>query len=186
MRIANIVNQTRIYGPGWRTAVWVQGCNLACKGCWNKSLWPSEGGEDWDSEDLIIRLLSIETEGVTFLGGEPLQQAESLLPILKALREMGRSVFLYSGYDREELDEVQLACVEQADIVVLGRYIEELRDTGLRWRGSSNQKVEFLTNRYNLADMDGEASEFEVHLDSEGGASIIGYPPKEILHLFDE
>ena len=113
-------------------------------------------------------LTATDCEGVTFLGGEPLQQAEALLPLLKDLRAVGESIFIYSGYNREELDETQLACVEQADIVVLGRYVQELRNTNLRWRGSSNQVVEFLTDRYSEADMNGEASEYEVHIHADG------------------
>ena len=58
MRIADIVNRTGIYGPGWRTAVWVQGCSLACKGCWNMELWPTKGGEDMDHDTLLERLMA--------------------------------------------------------------------------------------------------------------------------------
>ena len=180
MRVANIVNRTQIYGPGWRTAVWLQGCNLGCKGCWNQELWPIEGGEEIDPEELLIRLMSIDTEGVTFLGGEPLQQADSLLKVIQGLREVGRSIFLYSGYERHELNEIQVACVEESDIVVLGRYVEELRDIGLRWRGSSNQKVEFLTDRYSPKDMGDEVNQFEIHIDENGKTVVIGYPPENI------
>lgn len=181
MRIADIVNRTGIYGPGWRTAVWVQGCSLACKGCWNMELWPTKGGEDMDHDTLLERLMAAETEGVTFLGGEPLQQAEALLPLLQDLRMVGKSIFLYSGYTREEMDETQRACLDLADIAVLGRYVEEERDTTLRWRGSRNQEVEFLTGRYGPEDMDGEATEVEYHVGRDGMIRVVGYP--DLVHL---
>jgi len=185
LRIDSIVKHTRIYGPGWRSAVWLQGCTLACKGCWNKELWPSKGGELRTRDELLSELLSAtKSEGVTFLGGEPLQQAEALLPLLQDLKAVGKSIFIYSGYERHELDEHQLACLELADIVVLGRYIEELRDTNLRWRGSRNQKVEFLTERYSEADKHGEASEYEVHIHPDGTSTVLGYPPKDPESLF--
>ena len=185
LNVGGIVKRTRIYGPGWRSAVWLQGCTLACKGCWNTELWPTKGGTLTSQEDMLAELLTAtDCEGVTFLGGEPLQQAEALLPLLKDLRAVGKSIFIYSGYNREELDETQLACVEQADIVVLGRYVQELRNTNLRWRGSSNQVVEFLTDRYSEADMNGEASEYEVHIHADGSTMVLGYPPTDPESLY--
>ena len=105
-------------------------------------------------------------------GGEPLQQAEALLPLLKDLRAVGKSIFIYSGATGENPARTQLACVEQADIVVLGRYVQELRNTNLRWRGSSNQVVEFLTDRYSEADMNGEAEYEYIHAD--GSTMVLG------------
>jgi anaerobic ribonucleoside-triphosphate reductase activating protein len=185
LRIHSLVLHTRIYGPGLRSAVWFQGCDLACEGCWNKELWPAKGGELREHEDILTELISAsKTEGVTFLGGEPLQQAEALLPLLKDLKAIGKSIFLYSGYNRNELNEIQKACVDLADIVVLGRYVESERDTNLRWRGSKNQTVEFQTERYSEVDKNGEASEYEVHIKSDGSSLLLGYPPDAIRSFF--
>tara|TARA_B100002051_G_C16738179_1_gene642580 strand:+ start:729 stop:1334 length:606 start_codon:yes stop_codon:yes gene_type:complete len=181
LRIDNIVEKTRIYGPGWRTAIWVKGCTLACEGCWNQDLWPHEGGTLWNQDDLLTHLLSIKTEGVTFLGGEPLQQPKALLPVLQGLKQEGRSIFIYSGYDEEEMNSSQKACLELADIAVLGRYVQELRNTNLKWRGSENQTVEFRSNRYDESDMGGEANQFEVHISKDGHVKIIGYPDDETI-----
>ena len=150
------------------------------------NLWPRRGGGEMSHDDLLERLMAIDTEGVTFLGGEPLQQAESLLPLLRDLKFVGKSIFLYSGYDREEMDDIQRACLDLADIAVLGRYIEAERDTTLRWRGSRNQAVEFLTDRYGPDDMNGEATEVEYHIGKDGLVRVIGYPDLEDLEtLFD-
>ena len=179
IRVARVLDRTRIYGPGWRTAIWVQGCSLACPGCWNKELWPKRGGVDMPIEELSERIISNEfTEGVTLLGGEPLQQAESLLPLLRAVRDAGKSVFLYTGYELEELDDAQSECVGLADIAVTGRYLEEQRDLHLTWRGSSNQQVRFLTDRYPPDAMGEEVREVEVHIKKDGSMAVFGYPDK--------
>ncbi len=180
IRVAAIVDRTAIYGPGWRTAIWVQGCSLACKGCWNTSMWTKKGGEEYSAEDLVERILAADTQGVTFLGGEPLEKKKNLLPLLSDLKVTGKTIFIYSGFEFEELNDLQKECLEFADIAVLGRYIEALRDTSLRWRGSSNQTVQFLSERYSEVDMDGEASEFEVHIESDGTFRIMGYPPNNL------
>lgn len=177
IRVSRVLDRTGILGPGWRTAIWVQGCSLACPGCWSKDLWPRKGGSEMTVGQLAERIVSNEdTEGVTVLGGEPLQQAESLLPLLRAVRDAGKSVFLYTGYELEELDDVQSACMELADIAVTGRYLEEERDLFLTWRGSSNQQVRFLTERYSPEVMNEEAREVEVHLGKDGSIAVYGYP----------
>lgn len=181
LRVANIVARSKIYGPGWRTVIWFQGCTLACKGCWNKDLWPKVGGESWEVDELLNHLLEIDTEGVTFLGGEPLEQAEPLATLMSGLKKQGRSIFLYSGFNVNELNEAMLRCYNLSDIAVMGRYVESLRNTNLRWRGSSNQIIEFNSETYTENDLDGEASEYEIHIDENGHYSIVGYPPQEVL-----
>jgi len=177
IRVARVLDKTTIFGPGWRTAIWVQGCNLACPGCWNKDLWPKKGGEDMPIKKLYERIISNElTEGITLLGGEPLQQADTLLPFLKLIKNAGKSIFLYTGYELKELDDLQLECIKLADIVVSGRYIEEKRDLNLTWRGSSNQKVEFLSDRYSSDDMGKGVRELEIHIKKDGSIGVFGYP----------
>lgn len=177
IRVARVLDKTQIYGPGWRTAIWVQGCNLACSGCWNKDLWPKKGGEDMPIKKLYDRIISNELiEGITILGGEPLQQADTLLPFLNLIKKAKKTIFLYTGYEYEELDEVQSKCIELADIVVSGRYEEEKRDLHLKWRGSSNQKVDFLSERYSPEDMGEEVRELEVHIKKDGSLAVFGYP----------
>ena len=122
-------------------------------------------------------------EGVTLLGGEPLEQSDAIFVLLNRINDLGLSIFLYSGFEENELNEKQRSCVEISDIVVLGRYVEELRDTTLRWRGSSNQSLHFPSNRY--ADMEfEEQNEVEVRLDEDGTIQIIGYPDIDFVSEF--
>jgi len=180
--LAQMVEQTDIYGPGIRSAIWVQGCTLACKGCWNTQMWPKKGGENHSVVELHNLLMNVEgNEGITLLGGEPLQQSEAVLELIKLQKAAGRTVMLYSGYEPEELDLVQQECVDNSDIVILGRYKEELRNTKLRWRGSENQVLYSPTGRYTVEDFPDGETEISVHIDGDGKLLITGYPDLEFM-----
>mgnify|MGYP001262700046 FL=1 len=79
-----------------------------------------------------------------------------------------------------ELSGEALQCIEESDIVVCGRYIDELRDTNLRWRGSSNQQVLFPSSRYEDYEFI-EDNEVQITLNEDGTLSILGYPDNELL-----
>lgn len=180
LSIGQIESSCTIYGPNSRTVVWVQGCSLGCKGCWNKDLWTKFGGELVSVDSIIEMAILQGDEGLTILGGEPLQQPHAVLELIKRARAKDLGVFLYTGYELEELEGASLECFEQSDIVVSGRYVDELRDTNLRWRGSSNQKVTFPTSRYEDYNFI-EDNEVQVTLNEDGTLSILGYPDKELL-----
>nr|AIF08112.1 anaerobic ribonucleoside-triphosphate reductase activating protein (nrdG) [uncultured marine group II/III euryarchaeote KM3_26_H05] len=181
LRIASIEEQSSIYGPGLRFVIWVQGCTLACKGCWNTSFWPKKGGYDRTVESLVKQIIETEQiEGITILGGEPLEQAEAVHELLQLVKEAGLSTFLYSGFENHELNGIQQACIKASDIVVLGRYIEEKRDVNLRWRGSSNQIIEFPSERYRGIQFE-ERGECEVILEDDGSIRVLGYPDPELI-----
>jgi len=177
LKIGHIEPNAHIYGPGQRFAIWVQGCTLGCKGCWNQQFWSTNNGYEKSIGQLIGEIQSIPgTEGITLLGGEPLQQAEGVLNLIQKCQELGYTVFLYTGYEIREFDEVMQNCFESSDIVITGRYVQSRRDTSLRWRGSTNQIVHFPTERYRDFDFD-ETRELEIHI-KDGGMIIYGYPTK--------
>ena len=187
LRLFGIEDYAFIYGPGTRYVIWVQGCTLACKGCWNKETWNAKGG-DWKSNEWILEQIKAtpDLEGVTFLGGEPLQQADALLPLIQQIRELELSIFLYTGYRPEEFDETMQACFDLSDIAVTGRYIEEQRNTGLRWRGSENQVIHFNTERYEDFELE-DGTDVEVTIDHDTGqVTVLGYPDQEILQEIEE
>jgi anaerobic ribonucleoside-triphosphate reductase activating protein len=184
--VAEMVHNSEIYGPGTRTVIWVQGCTLACKGCWNQDIWPSEGGVRQKVDVLIETILHHGDSGITLMGGEPLQQSDSILQLIQMARQHNLSIMLYSGYEEKELDEVQLRCVDLSDIVILGRYVDRLRDTTLRWRGSSNQSVRYPTERHR-SELRREEHSVEIHMDENGRLKILGYPEKELVNrLIDD
>lgn len=133
--------------------------------------------------DDILELLdrAMPLEGVTFSGGEPFVQASGLLQLAEAVRERGLSLMAFTGYEIEELSASdQRRLLGLLDIVVTGRFVASLKRTDLRWRGSSNQRVHFLSERYR-ADVQGDAAAVEVTLDGRGGVRVTGFPPVSLL-----
>ena len=123
-----------------------------------------------------------DIEGITLLGGEPLQQAKASLELIKGAKSLGLSVFLYTGYEPSEFDETMLACFNMSDIAVTGRYVQELRDTGLRWRGSQNQQVHFISDLYNES-MLSEQTEVEFQIHPNGRVVAVGYSDSYLLSV---
>jgi anaerobic ribonucleoside-triphosphate reductase activating protein len=133
--------------------------------------------------DDILELLdrAMPIEGVTFSGGEPFVQASGLLQLAEAVRERGLSLIAFTGYEIEELTAPdQRRLLGLLDIVVTGRFVASLKSTDLRWRGSSNQRVHFLSERYR-ADVEDDAAAVEVTLDGRGGIRVTGFPTSELL-----
>ncbi|MDB2637050.1 radical SAM protein [Candidatus Poseidonia alphae] len=169
------LDRSEIYGPGLRAVFWTQGCNLACKGCWNTQYWSKKGGNTILVSRLLEELDSINgIEGITLLGGEPLQQAEASLQLIKGCKEKGLTVFLYTGYEPNEFDANMQQCFDLCDIAVTGRFVQELRDTTLRWRGSRNQQVHFISNAYDDSVLK-EQTEVECHILPNGEIRMVGY-----------
>jgi len=179
MWIGHRSEHSAIYGPGIRYVIWTQGCNLACEGCWNKQFWP-KGGTPATITDLVKEIRQVKgIEGITILGGEPLQQANASLELIRSVKALGLTVFMYTGYEPEEFDETMQACFDSSDIVVTGRYIESQRNVGLRWRGSTNQVLHCPTGRYSLSELN-EQNEVEIVVNEDGTIELYGYPDSEI------
>ena len=123
-------------------------------------------------------------EGITLLGGEPLQQAEASLQLIKGCKEKGLTVFLYTGYDPSEFDSAMQQCFDLSDIAVTGRYEQGLRDTTLRWRGSRNQQVHFISNAYDDSVLK-EQTEVECHILPNGEVRMVGYAETELALLLE-
>jgi anaerobic ribonucleoside-triphosphate reductase activating protein len=182
LRIGHRLDHSEIYGPGIRSVFWTQGCTLACKGCWNTQYWSSKGGGEIEVSQILSELDNLKgIEGITLLGGEPLQQSNASLELIRGCKERGLSVFLYTGYDPSEFDETMQACFELSDIAVTGRFVQELRDTTLRWRGSLNQQVHFISGRYNQSVLE-ERTEVECHILPNGNLTIVGYAEPDFLN----
>lgn len=185
IRIGHRLDRSEIYGPGLRSVIWVQGCTLACKGCWNTQYWSAKGGDEIQISELLKEIQALhDIEGITLLGGEPLQQPKASLELIKGAKSLGLSVFLYTGYEPSEFDETMLACFNLSDIAVTGRYVQELRDTGLRWRGSQNQQVHFISDMYDETVLT-EQTEVEFHVLPTGEIQIVGYAEEDLSMLVE-
>lgn len=167
-------------GPGCRAVVWVQGCTLNCLGCFNPETHAQSGGTDISVNELFTRILALgdTIEGITVSGGEPLQQMEAVVELLKRVKyNSDLSVVLFTGY---ELDEVRSlddsGCLEElTDVLIAGRYQQSNRK-GSGLLGSANQKAVFFGDRYSIADLE-NVPDGEVIISDEGLIEITGIDP---------
>lgn len=146
LRVAGIVNDSIVDGRGIRLAVFVQGCPHHCPGCHNPETHDFAGGHD-DDTDRIFEVFRKNPllRGITFSGGEPFCQPAPLVELAKKVHAAGKDVTAYSGWTYEELCEKhdpQIdALLAECDVLVDGRFVEELKDLELTFRGSSNQRL---------------------------------------------
>lgn len=182
LNLARTLPRSAANGPGERFVLWVQGCPLACPGCWNPDTWAFQRRDLRSVDDLASTILATEgIEGVTFTGGEPFAQARALTALAERVRPAGLSVFAFTGYELDELTRPEhRSLLAVIDVVVVGRYVAAQGRTGLAWRGSTNQRVRFLSDRYGPADM-AEAPEAELHMDKDGTVTVTGFPARELL-----
>lgn len=135
-------------GPGVRTTLFVSGCTHNCKGCFNKEQQDFNYGKKWTKEiedDFIKKSLNDRVVGINILGGEPMQQAyvdiNSLLKRLK--NEVKKPIWLWTGYTYGQLlmNDTSKDLLEDVDVLIDGKFVEEKRDLMLKYRGSSNQRI---------------------------------------------
>ncbi len=142
IRVIDIVEGTAVDGPGLRTSIYLAGCAHRCPGCHNPQTWDFDAGKDMTVDELI-NIISQSDFNVTLTGGDPIYQAEALIPLAKKIRELGYSIWLYTGFTFEQLQDMPIAMqlLEYIDTIVDGPFILEQRDTSLQFRGSSNQRI---------------------------------------------
>lgn len=142
---AALVGDSIVDGPGLRAVVFVQGCDKRCPGCHNPQAQSFEGGTPYTAEEIFEKIKkSPLTRGVTFSGGEPLCQAEALLPLARMLREAGYELAAYTGDIYEEVVEKGGAKAEflsLMDVVIDGPFLLEQKSLLLRFKGSKNQRI---------------------------------------------
>lgn len=156
LNLASIRLCTESEGPGKRIAIWVQGCERRCPGCCNLDMQEIRKNIIVDTNDLIEliqkSMASDEIEGLSFIGGEPMLQAEGLSEIAKWAHSVGLTVLVFTGYLYNELVEMNNKSVDELlsniDLIVDGPYLQELYDNERDWIGSKNQNIHFLTQAY--------------------------------------
>lgn len=145
LRIAGLVSESVVDGPGIRFTVFAQGCPHRCPGCHNPQTHPFEGGLTISVLAVIraIRKVIHTLDGVTFSGGEPFCQPEPLAFIARWCRRKGLPVMCYSGYTYETLaaDPKTRLLLDQIDVLVDGPFMIANRSLDLRFRGSANQRL---------------------------------------------
>lgn len=179
LKLNKIIEKTAVEGPGNRFCIWVQGCPHQCKGCFNTETWDKSKGFDCNPELLIKKILSVDNiDGVTFLGGEPFEQAEDLSYVAEIAKNNGLGVLTFTGYTYEQLKLKHSKSVdkliEYTDLLIDGRFKEELLDYSRPWVGSSNQRYIFLSERYTKEEIFKYNNSVEIRIGNNGEIIISG------------
>lgn len=148
LRIAGIMRESIVDGPGIRFAVFCQGCPHNCPDCHNPETHDFNGGTEVSIEKILKAIdENPMLKGVTFSGGEPTCQAEGFLTLAKAVKARGLDITVFSGYTYEQLmqraeEEPALArLLELTDLLIDGPFVKTKKDLTLQFRGSSNQRL---------------------------------------------
>lgn len=142
-----------VNGPGTRCSLFVAGCVHQCRGCYNKSTWSLNSGIPFtqEVEDQIIADLqdvNIKRQGLSLSGGDPLhpQNVPTILKLVKRVKTEceNKDIWLWTGYKRDQLTSQQNQVLDYIDVLVDGKFVQDLADPNLIWRGSSNQVIHYL------------------------------------------
>ena len=144
MRVIKIIEETMADGPGLRTSVYAAGCLHKCRGCHNPESWNFNQGNAWHPENLAQYLIKNPYTDITFTGGDPIYQIKDLIECCKYIKaHSNKNIWVYTGFTLEAiLSQPSLKeLLYYIDTIVTDPYIEDLRDTTLQFRGSSNQRI---------------------------------------------
>ena len=144
LRVAGVIEESIVDGPGIRFVLFLQGCRLHCPGCQNPQTWDFDGGTLVSVSEVLGRIKANPlVRGVTFSGGEPFEQAAAVLPLAEELKAQGYHLMAFTGYTLEQLVQKPecRAFLEKLDLLVDGPYIEAQKSLDLRFRGSKNQRI---------------------------------------------
>ncbi len=148
MRIAGTVQDSIVDGPGFRFVLFTQGCPHHCVGCQNPQTHDPAGGTELSVEEVVQQLLSNPlTDGITFSGGEPFEQAADCAAVAREARKQGLNVWTYTGYtfeqlaDRTKTEAGTEELLNLTDVLVDGRFVLAQKSFDVPWRGSRNQRL---------------------------------------------
>ena len=146
MRIAEVVSDSIVDGPGLRLTIFTQGCPHHCPGCHNPQTHDPEGGSWADTEDILAAAAENPLlDGITLSGGDPFLQPVPCLALAEGAHKIGLNVWTYTGYTWEALleenDAEKLALLKETDVLVDGPFLLAERSLELRFCGSRNQRL---------------------------------------------
>ncbi len=172
-------------GPGKRVGIWVQGCNLGCKGCVNQMLWTKSGGREIEIVDVFNWLLSLDDkfDGVTISGGEPFQQYEPLITFLHLVKKKtDLDVYCFTGYYLNELEVLfpDRLFYRYLDFLVDGRYVSALHEDQ-NVKGSANQTLYRFVDGVAIKETGVPSRKWSVHVDRDNEIYMAGVPKRDDL-----
>lgn len=189
INIAALAGGTKALGPGMRAVVWVQGCPLNCRGCVAPNWIPFVPAMLLTPQEVLEQLDLERIEGLTFSGGEPMEQAAGLAALARLARQKkDLDLICFTGYRYERLlkDPPNKGVPEllaEVDVLIDGPFIQALNDS-IGLRGSSNQRVIHLTSRLQEYDFESRRREVEITI-TNGELAFIGIPTPDILSAME-
>lgn len=148
LKIAGIVEESIVDGPGIRFVVFTQGCPHNCQGCHNPQTHDFDGGKYVDVDEIVQKIDEDPLlKGITLSGGEPFMQAKNLSSMIKKINNKNLNIITYSGFTYEQLLEKAndencfLELLNQTDILIDGKFELNNKKEDLKFRGSSNQRA---------------------------------------------
>lgn len=148
LRIAGIINESIVDGPGIRLVVFAQGCIHKCPGCHNPHTHSFEGGEIIETDRILSAVKKNSLlDGITLSGGDPFEQAEAFAVLAREVKKAGLNVITYTGYTYEQLVNLSAEregfkeLLNNTDLLVDGPFIMEQKNLLLKFRGSANQRI---------------------------------------------
>ena len=183
IRVHQILTGSIANGPGIRNVVWFQGCTLNCPGCFNPQTHSDTEGYMISAGDLSSRLLShsIPCDGITISGGEPFQQADGLLELVRELKERNAPpILVFSGYTFHQLKQTPnfSVCLPFIDALISGPYRPHEKPAFERFCSSSNQELHILSDRLRIEDFS-DLPLGEIIIDSSGSTVYSGLYSEE-------
>ena len=168
---------SRVNGPGLRFVLWTQGCSKGCKNCFNPETWNNNIFKELSAKQIFELIKNFEVDGITISGGDPLEQENELLELLFLLKEikLPKGIILFTGFTFDEIkrNPIRERCLSYIDVLIDGRYIDELKiDNSLR--GSSNQEFYFFSNKISRDELFFD-QEIEISC-LEGDIMMTGFP----------
>ena len=140
----DVLEDTVVDGPGFRTVIYAAGCRHACPGCHNPQSWNMGNGHPVEVDTLVRQVLDDPFADVTFSGGDPLLQVEAFTALARQIKKQSRkTIWCYTGYRYETVVQSPrlFMLLPHIDVLVDGRFEQKLHDDKLLFRGSSNQRI---------------------------------------------
>ena len=178
-----VVENEHLYGPGKRVLLFLQGCSIHCEGCVNRHLWDFGKGKNATSQEILTFCRENHVDGITLHGGEPLDQADGLYPIVKTLKDEQFTVVLFTGYTKKELSINQKRVWNFSDIVVCGRFDLKKRNVYLQFRGSTNQRIIRRKGKYKHYQIQDGKTTAILTVNLDGTLNIKGFYTEDIAAL---
>ncbi len=168
LNLAALLKDTRMVGPGLRDGIWVQGCSIRCPGCANEAYLAHERRVVMPVSRLLghFRERRGKIDGVSILGGEPIEQPEALGALLRGVQGLGLSTVVFTGRRYEGLlaDSTCAELLAHTDLLIDGPFLQAQKDLTLHWRGSRNQRLLQLSNRFTSEDLEPPVANGEIVL----------------------